>query len=193
VQTPILENTPTKTKSSVPRTNPVTTRNIASKKPAPSPPALPNTPSKVDIPKSGTHRHKRPDHPRYVIAAYGCSPTVYRGILEEQRAGFALLLRSRDFLGEHARLNAHSIDALRQMKPFWSQGTNCYHWIDCPQLQGEKIEPEGVFLSDKVGDLVEDEEEDFFSMAEHRGTREAGTSILKKFSWSKGMLSRLKR
>jgi hypothetical protein len=111
------------------------------------------TPSKIFIPQSGTHHHKRTGHPRYSIFAYGCSPTVYRGIREEQRAGFALLLRLRDFLGEHARRDDNSIAALRSMKPFWSLGQNCYHWIDCPQLHGgpvysaESEHEEGVFVS----------------------------------------------
>ena len=98
-QTSILENAVLKTKTSVPKTNPAATQNIASKKPARSHAALPTTPTK------GFSQTviNTPAHPRYSIFAYGCSPTVYRGILEEQRAGFTLLLRSRDFLGEHAR------------------------------------------------------------------------------------------
>lgn len=171
VQTSIRENAVTKTKSSSSQRNPATTQNIASKKPAHSPAAqlttpmkrftqtIISTPSKVVIAKSGTHHHPRPDHPRYSIKAYGCSPTVYRGILEEQRASFALLLRSRDFLGEHARGDDASIAALRKMKPFWSRGANCYHWIDCPELSGVQVQSEaqeGVFLSD-----VEDEEDGF--------------------------------
>jgi hypothetical protein len=57
------------------------------------------TPSKMFIPKAGEHQ----GHARYQIFAYGCSPSVYRGIDETRRPSYALLLSSRDFLGEHPR------------------------------------------------------------------------------------------
>jgi hypothetical protein len=180
VQASLPKNVTTKTKFSGSSTNPAAKTKAASKKPTPGPSARPTTPtrgdfptdvktpSKVFIPQSGIHHHRRPSHPRYSIFAYGCSPTVYRGIGEEQRAGFALLLRSRDFLGEHARGDAASIAALRRMKPFWSRGQNCYHWIDCPQLQGgpveaEESEYEGVFML-----KAEDEERVSISEPEER-------------------------
>jgi hypothetical protein len=156
VQTSIPENAATKTKSSGSKTNP-------------GPPARPTTPTignvqsevKTVIPQAGTHHHERTGHPRYSIFAYGCSPTVYRGISEEQRAGFGILLRSRDFLGEHARKDNASIASVREMKPFWSRGESCYNWIDCPQLRDGPVQSEGVFLS-----KAEDEEGVLLSEAE---------------------------
>ena len=110
-----------------------------------------DTPSKVILPKAGSHHRERAGHPRYSIFAYGCSPTVYRGIDEEQRAGVALLLRSRDFLGEHARQDPASIGAVRKMKPIWTGGEDCYHWIECSQLRGGTVQSiEGVFLEEQI-------------------------------------------
>ena len=109
-----------------------------------------DAPSKV-IPKAGNHHHERAGHPRYNIFAYGCSPAVYRGIDEEQKAGVALLLRSRDFLGEHARQDAASIGAVRNMKPFWTGEEDCYHWVECSRLRGGIVQSiEGVFLEEQI-------------------------------------------
>jgi hypothetical protein len=170
VQTSLPQNVTTKTKSSAANMNPAAKQKTASKKPALSQGARPTaptrdipkdvqTPLKIVIPQVGIHHRERTGHPRYSIFAYGCSLTVYCGIREEQRAGFALFLRSRDFLGEHARGDDNSIAALWNMKPFWSVGPPCYHWIDYPQLQFEPVQPveskyeEGVFVS-----KAEDEE-----------------------------------
>jgi hypothetical protein len=87
------------------------------------------TPSKIHVPQHGAKHHPVEGHARYNIFAYGCSPTVYRGINDLSNAKYALLLRSRDFLGEHPRRNEQSIAAVRRMKPFWSGGQACYHWV----------------------------------------------------------------
>jgi hypothetical protein len=121
VQASIPENAATKTKSSGSNTNPAAKQKVASKMSAPAPPARPTTPimgnvqsvvktpSKVVIPEAGIHHHECTGHPQYSIFAYGCSPTVYG----EERAGFGLLPRSRDFLGEHARRDDASMALFR--------------------------------------------------------------------------------
>src|SRR5258705_13265745 len=56
------------------------------------------TPSKMYIPQYGTKHHPFVGHARYHIFAYGCLPTVYQGINVVQKASYAFLLSSRDFL-----------------------------------------------------------------------------------------------
>jgi hypothetical protein len=87
------------------------------------------TPSKFYIPQYGTKHHPFVGHARYQIFAYGCSLTVYRGIDAAHKASYAFLLSSRDFLGEHPRGDAQSLAAVRRMKPFWTGGDDCYHWV----------------------------------------------------------------
>ena len=87
------------------------------------------TPSKFYIPQYGTKHHPFVGHARYHIFAYGCSLTVYRGIDAAHKASYAFLLSSRDFLGEHPRGDAQSLAAVRRMKPFWTGGDDCYHWV----------------------------------------------------------------
>lgn len=88
------------------------------------------TPSKLYIPEYGERHHSTVGHPRYNLFAYGCSPTVYRGIDVAHKASYALLLSSRDFLGEHPRKDAETLKAVRRMKPFWNGGDDCYHWVE---------------------------------------------------------------
>lgn len=88
------------------------------------------TPSKMYIPQYGQRHHSKEGHARYNIFAYGCSPTVYRGIDNAHKASYALLLSSRDFLGEHPRKDAQTLKAVRRMKPFWNGGEDCYHWVE---------------------------------------------------------------
>jgi hypothetical protein len=173
VQAPVPEKAATMTKSAGPKKSPSSKRKIASKKSGPSPAAQPisrrgkfrsavKTPSTIVIPQPGTHHRRRSCHPRYSIFVYGCSSNVYRGIHEEQRGAFSLLLRSGDFLGEHARKGERSAAALLRMKPFWNRGKNSYDWINCPQLQGGPDYNEGVFLSNTEDDedfLSEEDEE----------------------------------
>jgi len=87
------------------------------------------TPSKIYIPHYGQRHHPQKGHARYNVFAYGCSPTVYRGIDAAHKASYALLLSSRDFLGEHPRKDAQTLKAVRRMKPFWNGGDDCYHWV----------------------------------------------------------------
>jgi hypothetical protein len=89
------------------------------------------TPSKIETPQYGRRHHsKKEGHARYNVFAYGCSPTVYRGIDAAHKASYALLLSSRDFLGEHPRTDVETLKAVRRMKPFWNGGDDCYHWVE---------------------------------------------------------------
>jgi hypothetical protein len=107
------------------------------------------TPSKIHVPKHGTTHYPVKGHARYNIFAYGCSPTVYRGIDDVHKAKYALLLSSRDFLGEHPRHNERSIAAVRRMKPFWSGGQACYHWVDHDDvLHGSTSSADATFLQE---------------------------------------------
>ena len=86
--------------------------------------------SKINICKSGIKHHSSVEHARYHIFIYECSSTVYRGIDADHEALYAaLLLNSRDFLGEHPRKDAQTLKAVRRMKPFWNGG-DCYHWVE---------------------------------------------------------------
>jgi hypothetical protein len=98
------------------------------------------TPSKLKVLKQGRLAHAKDCHPRYSIFAYGCSSTVYNGITQAQRAMYKFLLASGDFLGEHPRPDLESLRAVRRMKPFWSAGEPCYHWIQDEKLQSMTIE-----------------------------------------------------
>ena len=105
------------------------------------------TPSKMYIPHHGQRHHPKEGHTRYNIFAYGCSPTVYRGIDAAHKASYALLLSSRDFLGEHPRNDAQTLKAVRRRKPFWTGGEDCYHWVEHDDiLHGPAPSPREEFL-----------------------------------------------
>jgi hypothetical protein len=98
-------------------------------------------------------------HARYSIFAYGCSNTVYRVIHPDEMASYQSLLASRDFLGAHHRQDAASLGAVRELKPFWAIGKDCYSWIDQPILQGN-FEMQEKGEGGSVG-LYQDEDEDW--------------------------------
>ena len=103
------------------------------------------TPSKIHVPQYGQrHHHPEGGHARYNVFAYGCSPTVYRGIDAAHKASYALLLSSRDFLGEHPRKDEQSVKAVRRMKPFWSGGDDCYHWVEHDEILHGPVPPSTV-------------------------------------------------
>jgi hypothetical protein len=104
-----------------------------SKTTSPHPQTSPRSPdpllSKIHICEYGTKHHVLVEHARYHIFKYECSSMVYRGIDAAHEALYALLLNSRDFLGEHPRKDAQTLEAVRRMKPFWNGG-DCYHWVE---------------------------------------------------------------
>jgi hypothetical protein len=114
--------------------------------PAEGPDPEPETPSKVYLPQHGQRHHISQGHARYNIFAKGCSPTVYRGIDAAHKDSYALLLISRDFLGEHPRKDPQTLKAVRRMKPFWSGG-DCYHWIEHNDVLHGRVPPFTVEFS----------------------------------------------
>ncbi|KAF8573314.1 hypothetical protein K439DRAFT_1625165 [Ramaria rubella] len=88
------------------------------------------SPSEVYIVQPGRNKYPRSNHPRYSIFAYGCSSTVYKIVEVSQKGDYAFLLASGDFPTEHPRTSSESLQAVRRMKPFWSAGSCCYHWIE---------------------------------------------------------------
>ena len=94
-----------------------------------------STPSKLRVTFQPPRRAYPDGHARYSISANGCSNTVYDVISPLEKPAFKFLLGSADFLGEHPRTDAASLRAVRNMKPFWSAGFECYHWIKEPFLQ----------------------------------------------------------
>ena len=66
---------------------------------------------------------------------------LYRGIDASQKHKYALLLSSRDFLGEHPRQDAETLKAVRKMKPFWNGGGDCYHWVEHDEILHGPVPP----------------------------------------------------
>jgi len=112
-----------------------------------------STPSKLVLPRQGRFKYAVTTHPRYNIFVYGCSGTIFKGITPADKASYALLLGSRDFLAEHPRQDKESLAAVRQQKPFFSGGDNSFHWVDEPLLrQIPKVLQERLIISgDKSG------------------------------------------
>ncbi|KAF8872391.1 hypothetical protein CPB84DRAFT_1967482 [Gymnopilus junonius] len=88
------------------------------------------TPSRVVARKGGQKHHPSEGHTRYSVFAYGCSPTVYKGITNDHaRNMYAHLLSIRNFLGEHPRKDAKSVKAVRRMNHLdWCEDS--YHWVE---------------------------------------------------------------
>ncbi len=70
------------------------------------------TPSKIHIPQYGQH-HPQKGHAIYNAFAYGCSPTVYRGIDVAHKAS-------------NGCANTQSGAA---NETIWNGGDDCYHWV----------------------------------------------------------------
>ncbi|THH04277.1 hypothetical protein EW146_g10218 [Bondarzewia mesenterica] len=113
------------------------------------------SPSRVDIKqvarrklRSAAEARTKLVHPRYNIYAYGCSGTVYKGIMLEDKDKYAFLLASHDLLSEHPRTSDRAIAAVRRLKPFWTVGKEC-HWIQNTSLGNsvDEEEAEGIVIS----------------------------------------------
>jgi hypothetical protein len=110
--------------------------------PIPNPPIRPSETPTADEPMATSPTpwtpqilHPRDVHPRYSIFAYGCSNTVYSVVSVYDRYIYKSLLKNCDILDEHPRNDIDSLRAARTMKPLWSAGLDCYHWIEEPFLQ----------------------------------------------------------
>jgi hypothetical protein len=113
------------------------------------------TPSTLDIgiqPES--IHHPKDVHARYSIFAYGCTSKLYGVVGDADRDVYRFLLRNSNFLDEHPRQEVDSLNAVKRMKPFWSAGVECYHWIRIPFLHAFKEFP------DEVGSLFVGEYDD---------------------------------
>jgi hypothetical protein len=60
---------------------------------------------------------------------------VYSVISQSDSSTYKFLLGHRDILDEHPRKTDESLRAVREMKPFWSAGWECYRWAQDPFLQ----------------------------------------------------------
>ncbi|KAH9902801.1 hypothetical protein C8Q73DRAFT_671822 [Cubamyces lactineus] len=90
-----------------------------------------------------------PGHACYKLAAYGCSPAVYKVIDEENKEHYASLLSTDPIVSQHARQDAMGIAHVQRMKAAWDRIPACYDWAADPVLQGaESVEHpvEGVFV-----------------------------------------------
>ncbi|PPQ94721.1 hypothetical protein CVT25_009576 [Psilocybe cyanescens] len=93
----------------------------------------------VEAPLSKKH-HPRTSHPRYSLFFYGRSHRVYRCIPHD---GVTLSLYNR-LLDIYANASfmfytyPQDRDAkyVQQMKPFWTMGADCSHWVDDKMLNG---------------------------------------------------------
>ena len=101
--------------------------------------------SKIDIPSgpTGETRARRSSHARYSLSVYGCTSDVYKGVLwEDDTTAYARLLHNHngDFFAEHPRQDSDSHSLVRRQKPFWSTGSDCYHWLENDKLRPENGE-----------------------------------------------------
>ncbi|KAK0447199.1 hypothetical protein EV421DRAFT_1901321 [Armillaria borealis] len=119
----------------------------------PPSPEMRNTPSRVDVPtpqkKSQPKRKSKKiikAHPRYTIIISGCSPSVYKVIKENKKFKYAGMLASRGMLYEHPYQEPASLQLLKEMKPFWSLGPECFDWAHGMPGTGVTPEPRQQYL-----------------------------------------------
>lgn len=94
-------------------------------------------PTKYDMPVKSTPKN---NHPRYAIVATGCSHMVYAVIPWAHRKKWQSLRRQDDLLGDHPRPRTGL--SVRNMKPSWSFGPECYSWYKSQLLNEHSREPE---------------------------------------------------
>ena len=121
--------------------------------------AIHQTLSNLHIPSQPkTIKYPRDTHPRYSIFAYGCSETVYSVISQSDSSTYKFLLGHRDVLDEHPRKTDQSLRAVREMKPFWSAGLECYRWVQDTFLQkyqdSDDDDDAGLFIGQYEDDAM---------------------------------------
>lgn len=129
VQPPLKEHVKTPTKARKPKPKPKPVRGPAESQRVDE--VMQQSVSKIIVPQRAS-RSVHPTtttHPRYNIFVHGCSNTAYKVISLADEDKYAFLLASRNFLGEHPRQDIKSLMAVRRLKPFWSVGGVCYHWL----------------------------------------------------------------
>ncbi|KAH9900744.1 hypothetical protein C8Q73DRAFT_722479 [Cubamyces lactineus] len=90
---------------------------------------LQDTPSKVVLIPPAPRRRRGSAYPRYSIYVYGCSPTVYRVISQNERGVYKHILGSGKLLAEHPRQDPTSLRLVRMLKPFFAIGHTSWHWL----------------------------------------------------------------
>ncbi|KAH7911650.1 hypothetical protein BJ138DRAFT_1100885 [Hygrophoropsis aurantiaca] len=106
------------------------------------------------------------NHPRYSIAVFGCSDSVYSVVSAADRSLYSFLLEDRGFLDDHPYQDEENLSMLQKMKPFWVAGPDCYGWINEPflnKVQGQEDMEErvvagpGTWDSNDEAGLIEEE------------------------------------
>ncbi|ETW79075.1 hypothetical protein HETIRDRAFT_478431 [Heterobasidion irregulare TC 32-1] len=91
-------------------------------------------------------------HPRYHFSVYGCSNTVYKGILEEENRKYAALLSSGNTFHDHGRQTEEQLAEVWRMKPSWSAAMGSYHWVEGADIISNVLdEGDGVVISQYPG------------------------------------------
>ncbi|KAI0773647.1 hypothetical protein C8Q74DRAFT_1438109 [Fomes fomentarius] len=105
------------------------------------------SPSRLHVRDPPARGKPKGAHPRYSMSVYGCSPSVYKVIKEEDRDGYKEILRSGDLLGEHPRQDPDSLRLVRNQKPFFAYGAASWCWLDDEYLNGDEptaVEGDGL-------------------------------------------------
>ncbi len=84
------------------------------------------TPSEIHISDAPARSSRKGAYPRYSMYVYGCEPSVYKVIREEERDIYKQIIRSGDVLGE-------------QQKPFWVHGPASWHWFKSKDINPDKL------------------------------------------------------
>ena len=145
---------------------------------SPQPPATrsrpaPEMPSEVTLNaiqgRTNPPRAKRPKldtiiHPRYSFLATGCTETVYNVIRNNQRGTYQGLLASHGLLDECPRSDNGHIQAVVQLKPYWSMKEN-YSWAKSSEAKSREVKLEDTWTKDtnegvKTGPFPDSSQED---------------------------------
>ncbi|KAI6033344.1 hypothetical protein EDC04DRAFT_3035134 [Pisolithus marmoratus] len=65
--------------------------------------------------------------PRYSIRAYGCTETTWMVVIGSEGDVYKYILGTDDLLADHQRQDEASLELVRQMLPFWHDGTIRYN------------------------------------------------------------------
>ncbi|KAH9886471.1 hypothetical protein C8Q73DRAFT_281501 [Cubamyces lactineus] len=125
---------------------------------------LQDTPSKVVLIPPAPRRRRGSAYPRYSIYVYGCSPTVYRVISQNEGRVYKHILGSGKLLAEHPRQDPTSLRLVRMLKPFFAIGHTSWHWLCHTRLNtdspDESDDEGGVVVSIGGEDGPDDDDDD---------------------------------
>ena len=99
---------------------------------------VPPPPVVVGRPLHDEDEDETAPHPRYSIAAYGCSREVYQGVGEDESSVYQGILRrgDPDPLRVHPRQDARSLDLVRRLRPEFSNAS--WSWSAQPEPLSEE-------------------------------------------------------